>query len=231
MRRVLAVFVLVFLITGCGLNIRRKHFGEYPKPIFIHEDVGEKIDATERHIYGLFPDVDGFLQATFFERPSGGYHWTISTDNGEFTAFNNDPQAVLILADYIDRHEEILESRAEFETDWSIVDYDSLGQPITQKEVDLVITQLKKRKGRGMAGCALGGCLSGAALGASSTLETHSLGYGSGCFAMEVSKEAVIIGTLLGSVVGLGTGALILRTDAQQAIKFIKQVRKPRAVD
>jgi hypothetical protein len=200
------------------------------KPVFIHEDVGENIDDIERQTYTLFPTIDGFAKAVLYEHSREGYEWEIFAGESKLVARNEDPQTVLILADYIERHEEILESRVKFESDWSIVDYDSLGQPITQKEVDHVIAQLKKRKGRGMAGCALSGCLSGALLGAILTFESESMGYGHAFPSMEVSKDAVLIGAALGGAAGLAAGALILRSDAQQAIKTIKEARKPREV-
>jgi hypothetical protein len=220
---------MVSMALNCGFMSKYRERDE--KPVFIHEVVGDDIDDIERQTYALFPNVDGFVKAVLYEYPRGGYEWEIFTGEAKLVARNADPQTVLILENYIERYEEILESRVEFETDWSIVDYDALGQPITQKEVVHVIAQLKKRKGRGMLGCAVGGCLSGALLGALLTFETQSMGTGHAFPGMEVSKDAVIIGGVLGGVVGLCTSALILRTDAQQAIKVIKEGRKPREIN
>jgi len=236
MRRVVAIILLMSLILNCSIRVMPKYREREEKPIFLHEYVGDNIDSIERQTYALFPSIDGFVEAVLYEHPWGGYEWEIFTEDGRFVAYNEDSLAVAILADYIERHDEIVESNADFERAWDIVDYDVLGQPITQKEVDSVIEQLKKRRGRRMAGCLVSGCLSGALLGC-------LVGYGvregpeypdpEGAFLdlADIPKEAIGIGAVAGALAGLGVGAMAIRSDAQQAIKIIKEGRKPRVVE
>ncbi len=234
MKCVVTAVLLVSLTLNCGFMSRHRERDE--KPVFIHEEVGDNIDDTERQTYTLFPNVDGFVKAVLYEHPRGGYEWEIFTSQAKLVARNEDPQTVLILEDFIERHEEIVESNSEFERTWDIVGYDVLGQPITQKEVDRVIKQLKKRKSLGLAGCAVSGCLSGCLLGGLigySTRERPQYPDPDWWWEnlVDIPEGEIAIGAAAGALAGLGFGALMMRTDAQRAIMIIEEARKPKVVE
>lgn len=41
--------------------------------VIVSEEVGEEIDLEERNLYGLFQNVEGFVQASYFKQPDGSY--------------------------------------------------------------------------------------------------------------------------------------------------------------
>ena len=216
MKRVVAVIIVVVWIVNCGIRLGRKGIEPSGKPVFINEDVGDHIDNIERQKYMLFPNIDGFIEAVVYEHPPG-WMWEIVTEEERLVALNEDPEAVLILMDYIERHEEIVDSRLEFERTWNIVDYDILGQPITQKEVDRVV--IKRRSMLYLRGCG-GGSLLGGSLGFFLTLS-------SAIRDLDVKEHAIIIGAAVGAVAGVVTAQLLNRS---AAIRRIKEGRKPRVL-
>ena len=212
-----AVVIVVACILNCGIRSSRKGIKRYEKPVFINEHVGDHIDNIERQKYMLFPNIDGFIEAVVYEHPPG-WMWEIVTEEERLVALNEDPEALLILMDYVERHEEIVESRLEFERTWNIVDYDILGQPITQKEVDRVVRKWIILPVLG--GCLGGGCL-GALLGAALTLESD----------LTVDDHAIAISAAVGAMAGAGTGILSgILSRRRVAINRIKRGRKPRVL-
>jgi len=117
-----------------------KHYLAYERAglITISERVGETIDPEEREQFALFDGIDDFKAAHFYSIEGGGYEVEIITEQEKLRAANMDPKAVEIMQDYIDRYEEIRSSREAFEKHWKIVDYDTLGQPITHDEIEYV---------------------------------------------------------------------------------------------
>jgi len=233
MKRVVVVVLWMSLALNCGFISRyRERDG---KPVFIHEDVGDDIDDIERQTYTLFPNIDGFVKAVLYEHPRGGYEWEIFTGEARLVARNEDPQTVLILGDFIERHDQIFESNLDFERTWDIVDYDVLGQPITRKEVERVIEQLKKRKGCGMVGSGMSCCLLGGLCGmliGYSTRERPQYPDPDWWWQNleDIPEVAIAIGAVAGAIGGFYVGALMIRSDAEQAMKIIKEARKPKVV-
>jgi len=45
-----------------------------PEVFVVSELVGERIDASERERYGLFPSVKEFISATYYKRPGGSFY-------------------------------------------------------------------------------------------------------------------------------------------------------------
>ena len=135
MKRVVAVAVVIVFALNCTYTL--KHYTNYKEvqPITISERVGEVIDAGEREQFDLFPGMTDFNSATFYEIVEGGYKVEIMAADKIFAAVNRDSQAVEILRDYIDSYEEMQGSAEAFERKWKIIDYDTLGQPITSNEL------------------------------------------------------------------------------------------------
>lgn len=216
MRRSVSVAVLTALLFNCA-GIPR-HYLEYRStgPIVISVHVGETMDPEERERYGLFQQVSGFKTAAFYGIEGGGFEIHLMTESEKLKAVNRDPSAIDILRDYIDRYDEIRESRTAFEVQWKIVGYDDLGLPVTQHEVDRV---------KNITGCI--GCAGGAGI---------SVVFAS-CFLIipkaldnPVWAELIAAGTVLimSGVVGVIIGR---RIDRGAALRAIKEARKPKIVE
>lgn len=150
-----AFVLIVALLSNCAYNlVHYRHYGTM-RPIVISVRVGETIEPEERAKYALFPEIDAFKTAVFYDIADGGYEVRIVTENYALVAVNRDSLAIVILRDYINRYEEIQDSKRDFEEKWKIVDYDHLGQPITQYELNRI-----RKPGSGMliggATCCLG---------------------------------------------------------------------------
>ena len=226
------VFVaLAFLVLNCGFRLSRWDFEKYDKPVYISDIVGDVIDSNEREIYELFPGVGGFIRAVSYLHPSGGYQWEIFTERENLVAVNRDPKAMVILADYIERYEDVTEFRSEFEEKWNIVDYDELGHPVTQEEVDHVVQGIKRLENRMIVGLVTTGCLSGALLGCAIGFRTHSqVGYHA-YPDIEISQEAIAIGAAAGTAAGFVIGLLARSGNGEKALETIKEGRRPRVME
>ena len=235
MRCIRVMLTLVLLMYNCGIRLSSHDPGRYKTPVYINERVGDQIDSFEREEYGLFPNIDGFINASLYEHPLG-WKWKISTDREKLTAVNKDSAAVLILADYIERYEEIFHSKLEFENKWNIVDYDALGQPITQSELDYVTDRLEKQKNARAVGLATAGCLSGALIGClvgyanrdTDDIYTQEEAWLS---LADVPEAAIGIGAGVGAVLGFGLAVLTIKVDAEEAMNVIKKGREPVVVE
>ena len=150
------VYVFVFILPlSCTYTLSQYQESESRSPVVISERVGEIVNDEERLHYNLFPEVEDFESAQFYEIPEGGYDVEISTEHQKLIAYNRNRDAVLILREYINRYEIIKDSISLFEEKWGIVDYDTLGQPITQDEIRINSAR-KWRAGLAFSGTAVG---------------------------------------------------------------------------
>lgn len=226
MNRATFVMVLMLCVTACTRNIRPQHTFERKELVIVSERIGEAIDVQERAEFGLFSYVDDFESARFYAVEGHGYEVEIFAGNQEFIACNRDPDALLIMRDYIDRREVIMDSMPAFEGKWSIVDYDTLGQAITKREIEMNMPIKGSWRGMlmlagGTAGC-IGSCL---IVGAPSLAIDVPTDYDNS----ENRKKWLIIGgaTALGGVSGWFIGKEFER---RKALEKIKEARKPRLV-
>jgi len=195
------------------------------RPIVISERVGETIDAEKREQFNLFHGIDEFKAATFYEITGDGYDVEIFTEHEKLIAYNRNPDAVMILRDYIERYEIIKDSMLEFEKKWGIVDYDVLGQPITTDEININ----SRRYWRGFL--ALSGTVVGC-VGSCLIVGMPSLAFDvPSDYDDSEDKNKIFIG--LGSA-GLGclSGTLYgIELDKRDALRKIKEARKPKVVE
>ncbi|UCD05501.1 MAG: hypothetical protein JSV98_10400 [candidate division WOR-3 bacterium] len=235
MKSTIVAFVLVLLMCNRGIRLSSHDNERYKFPIYINERVGDQIDSIEREEYRLFPNIDGFISAALYEHPLG-WKWEIITEKERLVVVNKDSAAVLILADYIERYEEIVGSDFDFENKWNIVDYDVLGQPITQNELDYVTERLEKQKNARTMAAAAGGCLSGACIGCVVGYNVRDTEH---IYAVEeawlnladVPEVAIGIGAGVGAVLGFGLAVLTIKADAEEAMYIVKKGREPVIVE
>ncbi|KPK20717.1 MAG: hypothetical protein AMJ70_08175 [Dehalococcoidia bacterium SG8_51_3] len=235
MKRVVAVVVMVSLLVNCAYSSKRYDEYRVKGPIVISERVGEVLDAEEKEHFGLFPKIYVYPvsypveAATFFELEGGGYEVRIATGYDTVVAVNRDLNAIRILRDYVDYHEEIIDSRGVFEKRWSIVGYDDLGQPITKREIERV------RNHRSTVACAAGG--GGLALGVGSLWAFATFiggGFGTSEELVEGTGDAGIIMLCTAGVAILATGAGFFvgrGFDNTRARDAVEESRKPRVVE
>jgi hypothetical protein len=229
MRRVVTLVVLLSFVSNCAPRLPQYKYDliERENPIVISERIGETVDVEEGENVGLFTAIEKFTEARFFAIENGGYVAEISTEGDKFLAVNRDQDAVMILREYIDNYEEIHDDRTAFESKWRILDYDTLGVPITKSEVDRI---KKPAQGRacvfGIGGCiltSLAGVIYGLAWAES---DGEELGPGVGMVAA---------GYLLAVVgAGLGVGVvlvLVTLSGASDVLKAIKKARIPRRIE
>lgn len=222
--------VSAFMALHCAPTM--PHFRYDPDergdPIVISERVGETIDSEERLQFSLFPGIADYRSATFYMISGYSYGVEIVTDKARFVSVNRDPNATYVLADYLDRHEEIRSSIKEFEDKWQIVGYDDIGQAITRHELNMIRHTRRNWLIGGGIGAVVGG-LAGGAIGVTVAPE------GSGM--MDFSElNGAIIGCGIGScIVGLGGGMLGMKyapvVEQERAFDLIRQSRKPRVVE
>ncbi|MCK4252335.1 hypothetical protein KAX97_12875 [candidate division WOR-3 bacterium] len=219
MKKRISLVVLLALLVNCAYTPR--HYLDYQKarPIVISVQVGETIDHEEREKFDLFHGIEDFKSAMFYGIPDGGYEVEIITEHSKLIAVNRDTNAIPIMRDYIGRYEEIKDSTSAFEEKWEIVNYDDMGHPITQDEVN---------QAQQYYGC----CISVSLLGI--------LGFVSGGFvgfllspSMDIEYfHYTILGAFIGGLVTGGIGVLVGRTiDRNNALKAIREARKPRVVE
>jgi hypothetical protein len=232
MKRVFAVVVLVVLLFNCAptLSYYKYESAEKMDAILVSERVGETIDTEEAKQFGLFTEIAEFKKAELYWLEDGGYVFEISTDGEKFVAINRDPKAVMILRDYISEYEDIGADRTSLESKWGVLDYDTLGVPITVDEVATARKQISRYA------CTWGavGCFT-----------TSLLGIGLGvAFVFELAEEnqdeawiaaiaapfyiaaVLVVGLFAGAGVYLGSTRTV-----EGVVKMIKEARKPRVVE
>ena len=222
MKKTLAFIVLVALLVNCAHTIPHYFDYERKRPIVISERVGETIEPEEREQFDLFHGIDEFKAAIFYSISDDGYEVEILTENKRLAAVNRDSLAITVLRDYINRYEEIQGSKADFEEKWKIVDYDNLGQPITQYEV----TQIRSRRfccsggiSGGIAGCLGGGLI---LIPIMVILDMNDI------ISEEDAEGGAFYGMAISAVLGAWLGPKIF---SNTALKAIKESRKPRVVE
>ncbi len=226
--KLVAVFPLVLLVvTNCAYTLHHYHGIERNDVIVVSERIGETIDAQERTQFGLFLGIDDFESAKFYEVEGDGYDVEIHAGQQTFVAYNRNPDALLILREYIERYEAIKDSTPTFEKRWGIVDYDALGQPITTREIEMNIPPKRNwRAGLALAG-ATAGCLGSCLIfGAPSLHVDVPTNYDN---SEDIEKDLILLGgTALGGVSGWLVGREL---DRRKALKMIKEARKLRVVE
>lgn len=232
MKRLVAVVVVVAFVLNCASTLSHYEYQVYEReqPIVISERVGEIIDTEEGERFALFYEIKEFKEAQFYAIEDGGYVVEIMTDDKKLAAINCDQNAIMILRDYINKYEEISADRAAFESKWNILDYDTLGVPITENEVRRVMNQTRGRAViRGLT------CFSGSScLGLLFGLGIAAGGAGSGT---DIGPALGVTGGLivLGAVASIGlvaAGTMIAITYSKNTASFlqtIKEARKPKA--
>lgn len=239
MKRVVSVIVLVALTLNCAFRLRQKtdprQDAQYP--VVPSAQVGEVIviDADERAELNLFPGFNGFQKAQVIVTSGGGYEVEIVTETKRYVSFNNDPDAVAILLDYTENYDEIEYDRAAFEARWGVIDYDTLGFPITHSQVNRTIGI----GGGSVCGCGGGlaaGLAAGIGLGALAIAEARGANEGGADMGvgMGILFGGLAIAVIVGGVVALSTGCLTAHIvhgeDLKRAVEKIKEARLPRVV-
>lgn len=226
MKRIVAGVILLAFTLNCTSRLRHVPYDKPERlyPIVISERVGDVIDAEEREQFGLFPGIEEFKEAQFYAITGGGYEVQIATETEILVSANHDRDAVVILREYIDEHEEIERNRTTWETRWGVIDYDALGVPITENEVNFAKGQVGSRA------CATGilSCVSIAGVGA-------VLGIVMAATMGDASNEESyypIYAVGAGVLIGLITGAILyFRTLSNVTVlEAIKEARQPRVL-
>lgn len=198
-----------------------------PKPVLICDVVGDKIDLDESAHYGLFSNITDFVSAEFYHRPppEKRYKIVIVTQRTQYIAYNNEPNTLSMLRDYIEHYDSIAVTQTGFEEKWQIVDYDTLGLPITQGEVNQIASMSPNAKGACLSSAMGFGCLFGCLMGGESKSDTWLSDWD-----LDWVEDAA-----LGSVIGMSLGALgavvLIKTieegNRSKALLSIKEMRKP----
>lgn len=230
MKRMVTLVVLVAWLLNCAPTLPQYKYHQYKGiyPIVISERVGETIDAEEREQLDLFTEIGEFKEARFFAIKGGGYEIEIVTESQKMHAVNMDPNAVEIMRDYIGRYAEIKGDRASFENTWAIIDYDTLGVPITKDEVGRVLSP-----GHAVA-CGTANCLLVAPFAVillAGVFRGDSDVHGWDVEAAGIFAASIGLGAILGLVTGCGTGCLVYQQDRRNVVNIIKEARKPKVVE
>jgi len=222
----IAIIVLVLFSLNCTYT--SIHYLAYERAglITISEHVGETIDPEEREQFALFDGIDDFKAAHFYGIEGGGCEIEILTTQQTFAAVNRDENTIMMLRDYIDRFEEIKESKEGFEEKWEIVAYDTLGFPITKSEVNRYCHPAASW------GCGIGSALFiiGCSVFAATLIGLRTL-FDPTTPAEEREQNIVLaVGTILGIATGAVVRTAIKSSDELKSIALIKEVREPRVV-
>ena len=218
MKMVRTSVMVVVVALNCSYTLRDYCDCNARRPIIVCPSIGPTVDLEERERLGLFLGIDDFEAAEFYVLPEGGYEVWIKTRQSKLIATNRDSLGIKIIRDYIKRCEEIETSREAFEKEWKIVDYDDLGQPITQHEISCVNQRHSccfVGLGTTFVVSLLGGIIG--------VLRSPSLD--------QEYYENIFQGASIGGAVGAVIGGLLgNKLDRSSAAKAIKRARKPRVV-
>jgi hypothetical protein len=235
MKRIVAIAVLMAFVVNCTSPyvLPKYEYTTYEpeKIVIIHEQVGDTIDADEGQGLGLFTAIEGFRSARFYAVENGGYAIEIETETEKFTALNGDPRMLVMLNAYIDDYDEISIDPAAFEIKWGILDYDTLGIPITETEANTGIHQADVKARKNCLSCCGGSSLF-AILAAA--VAVGSVDTGSSDMAPVRAGMAFIVVLGAGALIGMITAGTVYYTtkkDAKAIIKQIKEARKPRVIE
>jgi hypothetical protein len=203
-----------------------------PSPIIINDIIGDEFDLDERDRYGIFLNINDFLCAEFYNRPSPEkcYKIVITTQYTQYVAMNNEPLTMSMLRDYIAHYDSISVFQSSFEEKWKIVDYDTLGLPITQAEISAV----SSIKGACLGTSAGLGMLAGCIIGLQLSAEDRDTYYGGDwdVGGMQDQFRAALIGASIGTVAGTLAGVIMTKVIEDQkrpeSLRKIKEMRKPK---
>jgi hypothetical protein len=161
-------------------------------------------------------------------RDRGGYVVEILTDSVKLTGTNRDPGAIAILRDYIDRYEVVSADQASFVRKWNVLDYDTLGIPITEREATLIMRQSRRKAVKGgLAGC-LGSILAGLLVGGGVAASGSGSGSDIGPAMGAAAGVVVLGGALLIGLLAIGTSiAVTYSQNVESYVEIIKEARKP----
>jgi hypothetical protein len=234
--RKIVIFTVLITLLSCQCTSR--YYTEYQKPanpFIVSARVGEAVDLEERDKFGLFQGIKDFKEAKFYSSAGGGYEVQIETETQKLIVLVRSSNEFLILREYIDRYEEIQESREEFEAKWQIVDYDDSGFPITVNEVN---------RHRGVGSSALACCGTGTVITGLSLLVALGIAMsdfitlGPGPSPEEKRRNSftativLIAGTALGVLLGVLVGNSVKKSiSEEEALKSVKEARKPHVVE
>lgn len=230
MRRVVVFAVLISLLSYRCIS---PHYYAYEKagnPLVVSARIGETVDPEEREKYGLFQGIDNFEEARFYRSAGGGYEVHIKTENRKLVVCNRDQNGFWILREYIDKFEEILESREEFEAKWEILDYDDHRLPITMEEIN-------RHRGEDFSALACVGTslfITGISfLAALSILSDFNVFEDGASEEKENQASFVLIaGTVVGILMGIVVGKNVKkRISIEEALGVVKEARKPYVVE
>ena len=220
MKKALVFIIVIALLSNCAHNLHHYHNYKKTRPIVISTHVGETIDPDERERFGLFTGIEDFKAATFYGIEDGGYEVEILTTNKKLVAVNRDPKGIEILSNYIDSYTEMQYSKEDFEKKWKVVDYDYLGQPITEYEV-------YGNKKLSYSTCC------GTGLGLLGIIPVGWIALSKGSVGSDIRMDDTIfvVGIALCYVVGMLIGSIIDKNVVLKTLKTIKEARKPKVVE
>ena len=230
MRRTIAVVLLIILVLNCAPVLPQYEHPIYDRKhaLVISERIGETIDPNERRQYDLFHGIEKFKEARFFALADGGYVLEITTDDEKLVSVNRHQDAILILRDYVNKSEEIYADRAAFTRRWRVLEYDTLGIPITESEVNQLVERSRRFAVIGCFAC----CAVPTGLGFLVAHDVNSSGDTSigagiaGALGLMAFYSAMLIGAASGVVVYFMT-----YKNAEKCIRAIKELRRPRPVE
>jgi len=199
------LWVFVLLLSNCTYSLRQYDVYDRGETVEINSKIGEVLDAEERAAYDILPNIEGFKEARFYEIQGGGCEIEITTKDKKVRVVSRDPITVDVLNDYITVHDDPTTSAEDFESKWRILDYDSIGLPITEIEVNHV----KKRTFRYI--CSVG-----------SSVACGFIGYALGVAIFGDGWLFALVGAPIGWMPGRGN-----MIDQKNAIKMIKRARLP----
>lgn len=230
MRRTVAIVLLTILILNCAPVLPQYERPMYDREhaLMISDRIGEMIDPEERKQYDLFHGIEKFEEARFFELANGGYVLELTTDDEKLVSVNRHQDAILVLRDYISRYEEISADRVAFTRRWRVLDYDTLGIPITESEVSQLVERSRRLAVIGCFAC----CAIPTGLGFLEGYDANSsgdTGIGAG-IAGALGLMAFYAGVLVGLVSG-PTVYLMTYKNTEKCIRAIKELRRPRPLE
>jgi hypothetical protein len=235
MKRIVAIAVILAFVVNCASPYvlpKYEHTPYEPEDmVIVCEQVGDAIDADEGQRFGLLTAMEGFRSARFYAVENGGYVIEIETETEKFTARNGDPRMVVMLNEYIDDYDEINIDPAAFEIKWGILDYDTLGIPITEAEVNEGVQQshAHARKGCTMTCATMGVMSCVVALGVMSAGSSGTSDIDAPLAA--IAGFGILGAGLLIGVITAGSVYFTIQKDAEAIIKQIKEARKPRVIE
>jgi len=222
------ILVYVILIALLYWQCTPRHYTGYHKvgdPVVLSENLGEVIDLEERNRYDLFKGIDDFRSAQFYRIKCGGLVAEIQTENRKLVSVNRDGHIFEILEEYVEEYQWIQTSKEVFERRWQIVDYDTLGFPITREEVADRASPISG------FGCGLGAAVIVAGMASLVAYQILLPDRNEIIGDEELATKVFAGGIVAGLVSGLLVGAITKNISMKDALKSIKDSRVPQVVE